>query len=831
MNMAIFNSGLPSPTLTNPDMILPESTRSFSPSPYDHAQRPPSPSSLLYFASHSAQTIKLASAPQGRRGPSPRTMSPPITARSSVSTLPNIAEVDATPTMRNHHDDVFASSPTLRDSILGHNMDSWEGYANRRLSNASSSVHSEDLENMKWPGFDGPGAFDDSGVVLDEDEDEEEHIGQLPKVANGDDDLDNERWLDGPAEDGDDDPYSSAALSRRAEIILANAKKRLNVMEGNLRGARHSLLITPSSSFNTLKMASELSQQLSAARDRDRQLYGGLGFIPPRQRPFHSSPLSSSGSPGHSRVLSETSVPSPLSPGLINRANGKDRRSSSAMAAASGPWSPLDGHAPVRSSIRETKSQEVMREHRGSGWPIGDRDYPLHKLSGDSRTSPTSLEPLPEDEAPKLHRSASTTSDLRVQMNELKGKISTLKKRAREDGLRRRSLQNLRTPSPFTAAEIWYSGAEAYKTNPISADAGIGVKADVSPTRQDAYKDEDTSESTPKAVPSDAQIEDSKRDGPENQSEYQESHYEDAEETSGEDDLLAEDRDELDEDVLDDTEFVAVEDDDVDFEGDSIYEDAAYDAPVAARHEDRLDAFDYEHFFLHSAMGSYSSASRRSSASSGDSVETTRPITSIQESSDLESTPRQSRLSVRLHQRNDSADSVSTMATFATANEGHGSDDGSDEEANERLDEFSQQILAHQQFAPMQNNGVHTLSNSTRPDSVINLSDTRTTNHTRNSAENTSQNSGASSPGADLVGGLRASQIFSILLDSASNSDRRLSLNEQEKQLIYGLAASFQQVCMNLQSTAGDQYERKEWRRRLDEARKVLDGELEGEAF
>lgn len=105
-------------------------------------------------------------------------------------------------------------------------MENWDAYRDRRLSNASSSVHSEDLENMKWPGFDGPGAFDDSGVVLDEEE--EDHIGHLPKVANGDDDIETERWLDGP-EDGDDDPYSSAALSRRAEMILANAKKRLNV--------------------------------------------------------------------------------------------------------------------------------------------------------------------------------------------------------------------------------------------------------------------------------------------------------------------------------------------------------------------------------------------------------------------------------------------------------------------------------------------------------------------------------------------------------------------------------------------------------------------------
>jgi hypothetical protein len=153
-------------------------------------------------------------------------MSPPITARSSVSTLPNIAEAEATPRMRSHREDVLASSPTIRDSYSGtENMDSWDAYKSRRLSNASSSVHSEDLEAMKWPGFDGGGAFDDSGVVLDEDD---EHQGDIPKTANGDEELDNDPWSD-EHDENDDDPYSSAALSRRAEIILANAKKRLNV--------------------------------------------------------------------------------------------------------------------------------------------------------------------------------------------------------------------------------------------------------------------------------------------------------------------------------------------------------------------------------------------------------------------------------------------------------------------------------------------------------------------------------------------------------------------------------------------------------------------------
>jgi hypothetical protein len=77
---------------------------------------------------------------------------------------------------------------------------------------------------MNWPSFDGPGAFDDSGVVMGE----EEEQGQFPTIASPDEDVDNDKWLENHS-DGDDEAYSSAALSRRAEMILANAKKRLNV--------------------------------------------------------------------------------------------------------------------------------------------------------------------------------------------------------------------------------------------------------------------------------------------------------------------------------------------------------------------------------------------------------------------------------------------------------------------------------------------------------------------------------------------------------------------------------------------------------------------------
>jgi hypothetical protein len=53
----------------------------------------------------------------------------------------------------------------------------------------------------------------------------------------------------------EEEEQNSAMLSQRAEQILANAKKRLNLMEGNLRGARD--LVTPLTAAN-LKRATSL---------------------------------------------------------------------------------------------------------------------------------------------------------------------------------------------------------------------------------------------------------------------------------------------------------------------------------------------------------------------------------------------------------------------------------------------------------------------------------------------------------------------------------------------------------------------------------------------
>jgi hypothetical protein len=350
----------------------------------------------------------------------------------------------------------------------------------------------------------------------------------------------------------------------------------------------------------------------------------------------------------------------------------------------------------------------------------------------------------------------------------------------------------------------------------VTANAGLGIKTE-SPTRRALFEEDLIMPQTPKTTVSQSEGEmlvmqniplpDGLRKGQHGLAAHHGMDDKDF------DDLESYD-DEQDFDETDDREFLSVDGDEGEQGADSVYEDAVYEMPATERHEDRVDAFDYEHFFLHSAMGTYSLEGRRASSIGSDSsTETTRPVTAVQNhDEDVSATEKR----VSYHTRNASADSVSTLASFATAAENQ----SDDEEENEEMDHFSEQILAQQlPIAPRP----FTSSSyaSLRSDSAINM---RSGNGS--SPSQTLITRGSSSPG-DLASGLQVSKIFSILTESSSPSreEPRLALSEEEKQLIYSLAASFQQVCSNLQHTYGEQYERKAWRRRLDEARRVLNGE------
>jgi hypothetical protein len=310
-----------------------------------------------------------------------------------------------------------------------------------------------------------------------------------------------------------------------------------------------------------------------------------------------------------------------------------------------------------------------------------------------------------------VQRSASVAQvrDLKDQVQDLKGKISSLREQARVDSLKRRSLQSLRTPSPFTHAQVdqWYaepkpsrlstdfdSGNGTTGMNPPNGETSGVDGNDKAAAGGDSVKEESAEdesiytenenltklrpptshstrrnivETTPEAVVDEA---------PEAAEE------EDDDDDDAISDMHTENGD-MDDDIPDDSALL----DDEAYEsesGESLYHDTLQH-PIS--HEDREDAFDYEHFFLHSAMGTISQQrlarrGSRSSYTSEDSVETTRgPITGTNSNGTGSPPPV-------IRRRNSDA-SISTIGTFATARDGS----GGSTPAEERPKDFPGQVI------------------------------------------------------------------------------------------------------------------------------------------
>lgn len=460
--------------------------------------------------------------------------------------------------------------------------------------------------------------------------------------------------------------YSTAQLSRRAEHILANAKRRLTTMEDNLTRARSSLAVaTYSSGSNASTPSPPIARATSA-------LYMST------MSPSPSSPALS----GHSRKGSDHS----LRIGLPIKVY--PQRSSSVIGLPS-----------ARQPLTVSKSADQLNgQYKRASYIV--------------REAQVSLEPLSEDEASQLSsrahldttyrhssitsptfgsgterglaRSASVTQmrDIRDQVNDLKGKISSLREQARADSLKRRSVQSLRTPSPFTYSRIGqWSGAS-------DSTVGSDTKSDADPDKLGHSSDETASIGKDSAVNvgdigdddggsiysveniqlGHAQIVQLDRDSEAALRAEGFVHVDD------DDDMFTENGD-IDEDELEEV-FDSVSEG-----GDSLYHEAVQHQ---VSHEDREDAFDYEHFFLHSAMGTISQRRARrdsnTSYTSESSIETTRgPVT--------ENTQKRPQ-----HSRRGSEASVSSVESFATAEEALSSRQSMDSSRNaDNLDDLPEE--------------------------------------------------------------------------------------------------------------------------------------------
>ena len=456
-------------------------------------------------------------------------------------------------------------------------------------------------------------------------------------------------------------------------------------MEGNLSRARSSLYMTPSSNGSDASTPSPPFQRTSTT--------------------IHSQVNDSSAQPhsaSHSRMSSDIAMRN----GLPYRVSIP--RSQSALGAAGGYRQPL----PTSKSAEHIRTNFEPTRPTYRINPV--RDGTLKRLTVDevarleepdratqnarlenflSPTFGTFSDSGSNGMRGGLQRSTSAAQmrDIKDQMKDLKGKISSLREQARVDSLKRRSLQSLRTPSPFTHSQIgqWHAEPQSQR-NSTNSDSGDGPtrnpwngdELSVDGDRQedperptDAYPED--LESVYNEVEHTAEIEPAGNASPERMSiPLSRSSAEKVDTEAGVDDV-SDMHTENGDFQEDDEGSIGFQDAlDVGYEsesGESLYHDTVLHQ---ISHEDREDAFDYEHFFLHSAMGTMSQRRlhRRGSTdtfTSEESVETTRGLAmeaSTTAIDDDEPSNGPNMLITTRSRRNSNA-SISTVETFATAQE------------------------------------------------------------------------------------------------------------------------------------------------------------------
>lgn len=618
--------------------------------------------------------------------------------------------------------------------------------------------------------------------------------------------------------------FPSAILSSEAERILENAKRKLTLMEGNLNRARSSIRLSPSispsptpsgtsSSLGFHQPVGGLYRSISRA---DRK----VSSLRPRPTYSNASYSQDTSNNRHSRVQSETTLPPHLLPETeqLSRsvsAMGSDT-SSFRNDERSFRYEPTRPYLAWRTAASGTQGRNWENERQ----PVSQGSTPPLVVSpepDERKTTISSMEDFnvvhPSHGPLTRAQSQLQVRDLQDQMKGLHIKISSLKVKTQEDNIRRRSFQSLRASSPFTAVEQWYPSSLERRDGSRSPSF-ITAKSGLTSERVNEAPDEEYGRvyEAKKVAPE-------KADSPtigdlpeqaysENSAHYTdgrasavESHYEDAEEDLYHDEdgstNSGADSEALDE-ILNE-----------DFDGGFV--DAMEPFPPIPQsadsrpHEEREDAFDYEHFILHSALGNYSRASklRSSSGSSTSSAATTRPIHDYSASA-VQDAGRA---------RANSAASTSTVATFTTAIEGENDDDI--ESVLYWDKKFNDELGIQQQGSNNDNRHIQ--------------SDSRSATSRSSPAIGSASTSLASS----LVSTVKAASKTHSSTGSASGptASGTAGINNDDTKLLERLFNSLGKVCMDLQTiTTTPEYDQKMarvLRRRLDAARRVLDGELD----
>ena len=226
-------NGLPSPTLTNPDMVLPNEPMRYAgfapPARNAWKERPPSPSYLRDTPpqSVSSQSVRDRSSSGGSNMATPKKEKRGLMSRKMLLLRSRTSSsgfgVHSTPDSRKSNRDFgdfdggYGSSPTLMD--VGNLAPETPAY--RRESAGGSSLGSDDMKGL--PQFLAKYESQNSSGP------EDEWDGESPASNRYADTESVDTGLEAHRRQQEEDEHNSAILSQRAEQILANAKKRLNV--------------------------------------------------------------------------------------------------------------------------------------------------------------------------------------------------------------------------------------------------------------------------------------------------------------------------------------------------------------------------------------------------------------------------------------------------------------------------------------------------------------------------------------------------------------------------------------------------------------------------
>ncbi|RMZ84404.1 hypothetical protein DV738_g650, partial [Chaetothyriales sp. CBS 135597] len=446
-----------------------------------------------------------------------------------------------------------------------------------------------------------------------------------------------------------------AILNAKAERILASARERLTTMEDNLSKARHSILlndpvlaglrVSPSlSDIRTSPSMSDLHQPAGG-------LYRSISLASRKTKPLHL--VSKTQQQVHSRGSSDT-LPNNKLKALsmvpeIRASSAQEYRRRYESPHPPTPTLPrfmrMNGQSPtssrsVNSPVREDQEESPSTVKTSPESPFA-RGLGINTMARTTKEDISMPFPASSPSLPSASRtvSSASTGSIRDPGTDVKGHTADLPTNAQADKERAVSYRSGSTPSPFmdsSTHERWYAGASECKggAGTLNVNAGVGwtpskdAKFKVSPvvtpqtqkfldgenlpsTGETARFDIRTDVNTPNLAKHTALAD--AQDGLSTAgSVVPESLYEDA--TQGFDDQVAA----SDEEQIYLNEVLEESLQEVEPDVPDAAEDFFYAPEGTERHEDRLDAFDYENMFLHSALGNFAGTNYRYSGSKGD---------------------------------------------------------------------------------------------------------------------------------------------------------------------------------------------------------------------